>query len=541
MNGVVAHLRRSWYGLGLAGAAAVGLAVRLVQILVVRPTCAPDDLVAFVEGGGMAGGVRPENSGTCFAIWGDSLYGYVQARLLASGHGYVDGATWVLSGGARTVPSAGDPPVYAAYLALWAKLGFESGTAARVASALAGVAGVVLVGMVGRRLAGRRAGVLAALVAAVNPMLWINDGMLLSEALYVPLVALTILVAYRFWRDPGVLNAVWLGAAVALAALTRAEAVLLFAFLVLPLVWGLRQLPWARRGLLVAVVGGVGALLILPWFAYNLSRFEEPVLMTAGTGAVLSAASCDPAFYGEYIGYYGAHCYDQYIRDGYFAEDPDFPDCGAEAQTAAAVEPLARTEADNAALAQCYPDPLTLDESQRDLVSREKAIRYTREHAGRLPLVVVARVGRMWDLYNPQLLDEAEPFGQNVRLNWQVEGRGRTASRAGLVLYYVMLPAAVWAGWRLWKARIPLSPLLSQAAVVTVTAAMTFGATRYRVPGDVVVGVLAAVALDALVSRWRPAPDGCTIPRRGARGAGSAPDVTPDTTTTSPEAEEAHA
>lgn len=179
--------------------------------------------------------------------------------------------------------------------------------------------------------------------------------------------------------------------------------------------------------------------------------------MTSGTGAVLSAGACDATFDGELLGYY-ANCFEQYVADGLVAG---------------------------------WPDPQTLDEAQRDAVSREGALRYLRDHAGELPRVVPARIGRMWDLYEPE---------QNVDLNWQIEDRDRFASAAGLGLYVVLAPLAVGGAVLLWRRRLPLSPLLSMPAAVTLTAAATFGVTRYRVPGDVSLVILAAVTLEALLA-----------------------------------------
>jgi hypothetical protein len=294
-------------------------------------------------------------------------------------------------------------------------------------------------------------------------MLWINDGMLLSESLYVPLVMLAVLAGYHFWREPSLLNAVWVGIALVLATLTRAEALLLFAFMLLPLAWGLRRIDPARRLGWVAVSGLVGVAMLVPWLGYNLTRFDEPVLMTSGTGAVLSAGSCNTAYDGEYVGYYGANCFQEYVDAG-LAEWPD----------------------------------TSLDESAHDLPAREAAVEYIGEHVGELPRVMAFRVGRMWDLYKP---------GQNTELNYQVEGRGVWASKAGLAMYFALLVPAAAGTWLLFRRRLPISPLVSVLAMVTVTAALTFGVTRYRAPADAVLVVLAAVALDALIGRWRPVVD----------------------------------
>ena len=475
-DGVGVERRPTWYVVGLALAAALAAAVRAVNILVARPTCL-EDMVARVEAGGEQWNPAQCPSGE-FAIWGDSAYGYLQARLLARGHGFVDGATWFISGGDTYRQSAGDPPLYALFLGGLSKVGLTSGTALRLASAAAGVAGVVLIGLLARRVAGPRAGVVAAGLAAIYPMLWINDGMLLSESLFVPLVALALLASYRFWDEPTAWSAVLLGGAVGLAALTRAEAALLVVVPVVPLAWGLRRLPVVRRAGLAVAAGAVALAVMAPWFAYNLSRFDEPVLMTSQTGAVLSAASCDSTFYGDRLGYWD-DCMSWYVATGRVAGWPD----------------------------------AALDESARDAVPREAAIEYTLDNLGRLPVVVAARVGRMWDVYRPD---------ESVEFNAVIEGRGLWPSRAGLAMYAVLVPLAVGGAVGLWRRRTPISPLLAMPAIVTVTAAATFGITRYRAPADAALVVLAAVGIELLVRRRWPAPaDAGTVRPRPAGVAGS--------------------
>ena len=463
----------------LVVAAAAG-AIRAVNVTVWRPSCT-EDLVATAR----AGDREPPTEPGCFAVVNDALYGHLQGRLLADGHGYVDGVTWfytrLATGDDRYVESAGDPPLYAAFLAGVTVLGVETTTGHRLVSGLVGTIGVVLIGLAGRRLAGRRAGLVAAALAAVYPMLWINDGMLLSESLYAPLCAVVVLAAYRWWDRTTLPSAAGFGAAIGLAALTRAEAALLVGVAVLPLAWGIRR----RRSTRVAVGGAatamaVGALTLVPWVGWNLTRFEEPVTMTSGTGAVLSAGLCDATLHGPLMGYY-ANCFDQYVADG---------------------------------IVDGWPDPDRLDESQRDKVSREGALAYLEDHLDRMPVVVVVRVARMWDLYAP---------GQNTELNWQIEGRDKWASEAAVRMYLVLLPLAVAGVVVLWRRQIPVSPLVALAVVVTVTAALTFGVTRYRVPADVAVVLAAAVAVDAALGRRWPSAGG-TITPRGADPNRSGPD-----------------
>jgi hypothetical protein len=467
--------RRFLLVLGLVVVAAAG--VRAVNVLVWRPTCTEDFLAVVATA--QAGGEVERPGPGCYQVVNDALYHHMQGRLLAEGHGFVDGATWFfesLAGDdARMRASAGDPPLYASFLAALSVLGFETVTGQRLATGVAGALGVGIIGLVGRRVAGERAGLLAAALGAIYPMLWINDGMLLSEGLYAPLCAGVVLAAYRWWDRPDLGRAAVLGLLLGLASLTRAEALALVVLLLVPLGWGLRRRVGTRRAAGgVALAGGVAVLSIVPWLAYNLGRFEEPVFMTSGTGSVLSAGACDATFGGPLLGYY-ANCFDQYVADG---------------------------------TVEGWPDPVTLDEAQRDAVSRDGAVRYLRDHLDELPRVVPARIGRMWDLYRPV---------QNVDLNWQIEDRDRWASEAGFAMYALLAPFAIGGAVVLWRRRLPISPLLAFPAAVTLTAAATFGVTRYRVPGDVSLVILAAVSIEALLRRGvGPSTTGLTT-RRGDR------------------------
>jgi hypothetical protein len=390
-----------------------------------------------------------------------------------------------------------------------------------------GVIGVVLIATLTRKLAGPRAALIAGGVAAVYPLLWINDGMLLSESLYVPMIVVAMHLAYRFWDRPTVVNAGLFSAAIALAALTRAEALILFAAMTLPLLWGLRRLGAKRLAVRFGVMAAVGLVLVGPWLAFNLTRFENPALMTSATGAVLSSANCDVTYYGDSIGYYG-NCFNDYVDKGWMIGQ--LPGCDQAAVDAARIDPS------GAEAAKCWPNDPLLDETERDAYSRDLGIRYMRENKDRLPVVMLARVGRMWDVYVPQLGSEREPLGQNVFFNWYVEGRGKLESRVGVLSFYALWPFAIAGTVALWRRRIPLSPFVSMAIVITVTAALTFGITRYRVPIDVVMIVLGAVGADALLRRrWPPSRDGTVERRRGddrrpatGREAPTAPDLVPD-------------
>ena len=458
------------FRVALVGITAVGLAVRLVNVLVLRPTTGP--------------------GGDGYVISGDALYYHFQARALAKGLGYIvplaPDLRPITEGSDLIAPSAAHPPVYSTYLAFWSFLGVDTVTGHRVVSCLLGTATVAVVGLLARRLAppalANPAGLGAAAVAALYPGLWINDGMLLSESAAILLVTIAVYAAYAFWSRPSLGRACLLGGAVGVAALSRSEVIALFPAVVIPLALLVRDRSWAERVKLAAAGCAVGGLVLAPWFVHNLTRFEEPVLMTSGTGAALSASSCDEVWYGDLIGYY-ANCFDfqELSRDtqARLCDKVDLPpDCLGTEDGRRAVETSLR-------------DPDLYDESQADQPYAEQARAYTTDHLGRLPIAVAARIGRVWGLYAPR---------QTTRLDHVIENRGRVPSYLALAGYYVLLPFAVGGVVSMRRRRVPILPVLAVVGVVTFAATITFGVTRYRAT---VEGIIVAVAAVGGAAAWQ--------------------------------------
>ena len=424
-----------WYG--IAAIAAGALALRLWIVFGARPT----------RTHGIPGGAS-------YVLAGDAAYYQWQGRAIGDGLGYIDPLRWQLYH--EIVPSAAHVPLFSGFLGALSWIGIEGVTAHRVAGSLLGVLTVVLIGMCARKLGGDRTGLIAAALAALYPQLWINDGMVLSETIAVPAVALSLLLAYQLRERPTFPRAAALGFAIALAALSRSELTLLFVLLGVPLVFGLKALTWSRRIKLLAVLGATGFIVMSPWLVYTTTTFDRPVALSTSTGAVLSAGSCDAVFYGSYIGYYG-NCF----------QGP-FP-------------------------------PLSLDESQRDRYPYKYATNYLGNHQKRIPIVVAARVGRLWGVFKP---------GQTTTLDWWLEGRGRFASWAGLYSFYALMIPAIGGIVVLRRRHIPISPLIALVVIVTLAAMTTFGVTRYRAPAEPAIVIAAAVGIDAFLRRWRAAKRG---------------------------------
>ena len=410
-----------------------------------------------------------------FALHGDDYFYHWQANALADGMGFINPLSWKALG--RIDPSAAHPPLYALYLAGVSVLGGTSALAHRLASCVLGAAAVAVVGLTGRRIAGERAGLIGAVLAAVYPMLWINDGMLVSESLYVLLIAAVLLAAYRFWDNRTLGAALLLGAMIGLAALTRPEAVLLVPLVGVPFLFS-GHADMRRRVYGVLAIGAACLLVILPWWVRNLTTFEKPTFLATGHGSVLQSANCDQTYSGQFLGYWDIDC----ILEGRPPQNQQ-------------QEELLHSETVPAVAYLLAQDPR--DESIPDARARTKAVRYIRDHLGRAPVVALARVGRVWGAFRVE---------QQVNFDDFFERRGRATSWTGTWMYYALLPFSVYALVVMRRCRRPISPMVAIVVMVTVTAAISIGITRYRVGADVMLTILGGVGIDALWRRLRRPP-----------------------------------
>lgn len=389
----------------------------------------------------------------------DETFYHQQAKLVADGFGFVNPFGYYAPVGTpahRVFETAVHPPAYTVFLAIPAKFGIDSVLSQRILTALLGTATVFLLGLLGRRLAGDRAGIIAAVLAAAGPALWVNDSVLGLETLYCFCLVVALLCLYRFWSSPSIGPVLGMAAALAVGALTRSEGTLLFVLIALPALLLVPGVTGRDRAKYVGATALVAVLVMGPWVVRNLTTFDEPTVLGTGFGWVLAYGNCDATYHGELLGYWSDEC-----------------------------------------ALKTYPPHL--EESRIDLLARRKATAYIDDHLSRVPIVVAARIGRVWDLFRP---------AQNVRFNAFYERRGDAASWAVLIGYYLLLPFAIGGLVVMRRRRVPIFPMIAIAVSVTVTVALSFGITRYRAPVDAVLPVLAAVALDALWRRRdRPAAD----------------------------------
>ncbi|MEA2364143.1 MAG: hypothetical protein QOD71_3288 [Thermoleophilaceae bacterium] len=374
----------------------------------------------------------------------DQFYFSALPKLLADGHGFIAPFKFVFDH--VSVATAEHPPLYSVVLAVPALVGLDSPDAQRLAGAVFGGVTILALGLLGRRLAGDRAGLLAAGLGAVYPTLIVADGALMSETLYGALVALALLAAYRLVDAPGAGRALVLGAVTALAALTRGEALLLLPLVLIPLVWRRRE-GWRAEGARTALVAVVAfAVVLAPWSVRNWIVFDRPVAIATNSGTAVAGANCARTYAaGDMLGGWYPPC----IR-----EHPG------------------KNEAEHHA------------EALRD------GVRYARDHSGRLPVVLAARLGRVASVYKPFAI----PEGRSVRVQ-----------KLGVLMFFVLAPLAV-AGFIFLRRRGEVTWILvAPFIIVAVTALTTYGNLRFREPAEISLVVLAAGALEAVLRRRQPA------------------------------------
>ncbi len=362
----------------------------------------------------------------------------------------------------KLVASALHPPLFPAVLAVFDLLGLDSIGAQRIALACVTSGAVLVVGLLGRKVGGPMVGVVAAFIAAVNP-LWLSlTGSLMSESVYLIVIALMLLSALRCTERPSIGRFAILGVVIALAVLIRSEAIDFVVLLGVPVLLVV-VVPWKMRAVL-AVSMLVGVLVLVgPWLLRNEIRVGAAVLSTQQGGTLA-----------------GSYCTDSF--------NPASPTYGAfSGSCATALGAFIITY-------EKPPDRKTgWTEASLSSALTSDAEKYARGHLGQMPRVIAAREAATWDLdYSNDLTVAAE------------EGRNATVEQISFVLFWVLAPFVVVgaivlarSSWR--RLVVILAPVL----VVVINVGLTYGSTRFRMAAEPSLTVLAAMGLTAVVHRFR--------------------------------------
>ena len=202
------------------------------------------------------------------------------------------------------------------------------------------------------------------------------------------------------------------------------------------------------------------------------------VLVSTNDGSVFAGANC-PSAYGPLVGGWDLRC-----------------------SLPAGVDPR-RSRAESRALDQALRSGRVDDPVLRRALSgrneavvaerqRDEGLDYARDHAGRVPAVVAARVGRTWSLYRQ---------GEQVRTNRFLRGSPAWLEWLTVIGFFAAAALAVAGAYLLRARRAELLVLLTPVVLVTFASALGYGTPRFRQAAEVAIVILAGVALARLFSR----------------------------------------
>jgi hypothetical protein len=207
-------------------------------------------------------------------------------------------------------------------------------------------------------------------------------------------------------------------------------------------------LTWRSWRAALALVAAC-VVVLAPWTIRNFSAFDRLTLISHNDSTVLAGANCPATYRGPELGGWRFECISQRH---------------------------------------------TLREGAQAARWRQEGIDYATSHVSRWPLVVAVRVLRTWDLWQP---------GPQLE---SAEGRARWAEKAGVAVYFLLLPLAV-AGFVLLRRRggdrMAFWILLAPAVLVTFSSAIGYGVPRFRHAFEISLVVTAAVTLVAVADRVR--------------------------------------
>jgi hypothetical protein len=370
--------------------------------------------------------------------------------------------------------SPGAPLLYAA--AFYATGGAREGTA-RIVELLLGMATIVLVYMLGRRIACGPVGLLAALGVAVYPPFIHTVGALYSEPL--AMAALPAAILAFLWASEGERLRDWLlpGLLFGITAMARPEYLAVgVAFALLAALRVVRARGW-RPGAVATALLVVGlALPIAPWTVRNIVVLDRAVTISTGGGKALYVGTYLPAD-GEY----------QRVK-ALLLEKYDGRSLDPNSQALEEVNPVPLF---NKVAKERHPD-LPRDQALGK-VGKEDLSKYFGEDPAGYLAMTARKVGRMWSSGIAEAM--SSPVGRAVQM-----------------LLVALGLAGAWAlgrRRRWWE----LAALATPIAVVTAVGAASLAAPRRNEVLMTLVFPLAAAALaragGALSSRgpWRsPSP-----------------------------------
>jgi hypothetical protein len=369
---------------------------------------------------------------------GDPRFFHLAANLLADGHGYIAPLPFLDHG--SVIASTEHPPLWSALLAVFSAIGGRSYAAHELVACAVGAGTIACAGLLGRRIGGDRAGLLAAFGVALYPVFVAMDGSLMSEPPYALAVAACLVLAFRMTERPSLRRATLLGLGIGLAILVRGEAIGLLVVLLVPV---LLQVPRGRRLAYAGATVAVALVTIAPWCVRNSLTMDRPLLVSTEDGPVIAGANCSPTYHGRDVGYWRS---------------------------------------------DCLPPGHDRNAAFRSERLRQAGSQYARDHLSRVPAVEGVRLLRTFGIWQPR------------RHVFFAEGRVLPGRAFAVAAVWIVLALGLAGAWRMRRRVGALAILLAPLVLAVGTTLIAFGYPRFRYAADVSLIVLGAGLVDAVVA-----------------------------------------
>jgi 4-amino-4-deoxy-L-arabinose transferase-like glycosyltransferase len=315
------------------------------------------------------------------------------------------------------------PPGYPTFIAgVYAVFGTHL-LALRLVEAALSAATAAAIGLIGAWLFGRRAGMVAGVLAALHPVLAFMPTTQYAETLLVSVLGIAYAACFYAWRRRR--NGGWVAAGLlfGIAALIRPNVVVLLPGLLIGFAWVLRR---EGRSVLpaAAAISLSLALVVAPWMARNHRVHGAWFFVATGGG-----------------------------RAVWLGNNP---------QTTGKTNDLPRPDSTQLATLMRAPG-----EPARERIWYDWALEFVREHPGRAARLYLIRLGNLFALY-----PETSTRTQFLNLWSRV-----SQACASLVIFSGAVLAL-----RRWRSRPELWPMTGAIIGFTLVNAAVFTVMRYRLP-----------------------------------------------------------
>ena len=388
-------------------------------------------------------------------LTGDSAFFHATAANIAAGKGYAEVTNYgpVHLG---LVATAGHPPVFPTFLAFLDLIGFNSVESQRLVVAVLTSASVLLMGLLGRRVANPVVGLIAAGLAAVDPLWFQPSAILMSESIYLVIIPALLLTAVICLENPSWWRFGELGVLIGVSLLIRSEAGGLIIVLGIPLVL-LVSKSWSQRLKLYGVLIAGLLLVTVPWVIRNEVQLGG-FTIADDAGGTLAGSYCAGTIDPHSLSYGGFDLGCTLGAAGYDVQGP--PPRGDNKWT----------------------------ELELNDVLTSSSLRFARGHIADLPGTVLAREAAVWGFPNQRY--------ETILSNG--EGRVERLENLGQVMFWVEIPFVLFGAFKLaTTSRRKFVVVVLPIVLVALNAAAFYGSTRMRVAAEPSLAVFVAIGLVA--------------------------------------------